>query len=562
MNCNKRQSALSIMGRLVVLIKPLTGVMFLGILLGVSGNLCAIFISVLAGKAVSFAVLEAAGVILYSGWLGLLAALLGTAIMRGFFHYGEQYCNHYIAFRILAIIRHKVFAVLRKLCPAKLEGKDKGDIIAIITSDIELLEVFFAHTVSPIAIAVLVSVIMTVYIAKQNFVAGVIALIGYLLVGAVIPVWNEKRSAESGLEFRNSFGKLGSFVLSLMYGLDETLGFGTGEKSLKDIQDRSDHLAGIQKKLTDYEKSQKVITNLTIQIIDWIMIVVMAFAYIKGNSDFEQTLTAIFAMMGSFGPVVALASLSNNLNQTLACGERVLSLLDEDPEVVEVIEGEDLLYSKDKDVFTVDNISFSYGNASEVLTKFSLKIPRTGILGIHGESGCGKSTLLRLLMRFWDVDSGAILVVSGDSSVDIRSVKTSSLRNNESLVTQETWLFHDTISNNIAVAREGATADEIISAAKKASIHDFIMSLPDQYDTEVGELGDTLSGGEKQRIGLARAFLHDAPILILDEPTSALDSLNEGIILKSLREECVDKSVILVSHRESTMGVADSVIEM
>ncbi|MBQ9588775.1 MAG: ABC transporter ATP-binding protein [Butyrivibrio sp.] len=558
----KRASAISIMGRLIVLVKPLTMIMLLGITLGTLGHLCAIFISVLAGKAVSMVVLAASGASgVAVGYKKILIALVIIAILRGILHYGEQYCNHYIAFRILAIIRHKVFSALRKLCPAKLEGKDKGDLISVITSDIELLEVFFAHTISPIAIAVLTSLIMVIYIGKQYLPAGVLALIGFILVGAVIPVLNEKRSADRGLEFRNGFAALGSFVLGLMYGLDETLQYDTGKKSLKDIQDRSEKLSDTQKDLSAYEKTQKLMTNFVIQLIDWSVLVVMVIAYINGKIELEGMLTGIFAMMSSFGPVVALASLSNNLNQTLASGERVLALLDEKP-VVEEVTGKKELEISGNTLINVDNITFSYNDGvnNDILKDFSAKIYRGKILGIHGASGSGKSTLLRLIMRFWDVEKGEISFT--DEKTSVKDINTASLRKNESFVTQETWVFHDTIGKNIAVAKQNATKNEIIEAAKKASIHDFIETLPDKYDTKVGELGDTLSGGEKQRIGLARAFLHDGDIMLLDEPTSSLDSLNEGIILKALKEERKDKTVILVSHRQSTMGVVDAVLEM
>ena len=483
----------------------------------------------------------------------LFIALIVMAVMRGILHYGEQYCNHFIAFKLLAIIRHKVFAALRKLCPAKLEGRDKGNLISIITTDIELLEVFYAHTISPIAIAILTSLVMILFIGRISPVAAVLALTGYLAVGAVIPLFFGKRGADKGMEFRSGFGDLNSFILDSLRGLDETIQYCQGEKRTKEMAERSDRLGGVQKGLNKLEASQRSVTNLVILLFSFAMLFLMIALRQTGSVDLTGMLVGTIAMMGSFGPVTALASLSNNLNQTLASGERVLAILEEEPKVEEVSGAESVSFADAE----ADNIDFAY-EEEQILKDYSVRIPKGKVIGIHGASGSGKSTLLKLLMRFWDVQGGRLLI----SGRDVRGINTSDLREMESYVTQETVLFHDSIANNIAIGKPGAAREEIMEAAKKASIHDFIMSLPKGYDTEVGELGDTLSGGEKQRIGISRAFLHDAPFILLDEPTSNLDSLNEGIILKSLKEGKGDKTVLLVSHRKSTMNLADVVYEM
>lgn len=537
-----RRKGIVIMAQLIGLVKPLLPVMCVAILLGVIGYLCAIFLTILASYG-----------LLYKQSGTLFAILVILAVARGLLHYGEQYCNHFIAFKLLAIIRHKVFAVLRKLCPAKLEGKDKGNLISIITSDIELLEVFYAHTVSPIAIAIITSLIMVVFIGQCDSVAGLIALLGYLVVGAVIPLWNGRKGAAEGMQFRESFGELNSFLLDSLRGLDETIQYGQGVERKEQMQERSEELGRMQKGLNRHEASQRAVTNLTILFFSVGMLFYMLYACAQGRADFAQMLIATVAMMGSFGPVVALSNLSNNLNQTLASGERVLSLLEEEPQLEEV-EG---MPEMDFAGAEVKNVEFAYGE-EEILKGYSMEIPQGKIIGIHGASGSGKSTLLKLLMRFWDVNSGEIVL----SDRNVKTINTTNLRDMEGYVTQETYLFHDSIANNIAIGRPGASREEIIEAAKKASIHDFIVTLPKEYDTEVGELGDTLSGGERQRIGIARAFLHDAPFLLLDEPTSNLDSLNEGIILKSLKESCRKRTVVLVSHRQSTMNVADITYEM
>ena len=434
----------------------------------------------------------------------------------------------------------------------------------MITSDIELLEVFFAHTISPIAIGVLVSLLMTIFIGMQYPIAGIIAAIAYVTVGGMIPVSNEIESAGAGLRFRTEFAKMNSFILGALYGVDETIQFRAGKDTLEQLNNRGEDLADTKETLVEFEKNQKSLTNLSIQLFSIIVLGVMLVAYSKDKVSFEQVIIATVSMMSSFGPVVALAALSNNLNQTLACGKRVLDLLDEEPLVAEIDDGIDLemVANARGNIATVNNVSFAYEDV-DVLKNISLDIKKGKILGIHGASGSGKSTLLRLLMRFWDTDAGQIHYYDKlDGPVEIDYINTQSLRDNQSFVTQDTWVSHDTIANNIAVGKPDATKEEIISAAKKASIHDFITSLSHGYDTVIGELGSTLSGGEKQRIGIARAFLHGGNMILMDEPTSSLDSLNEGIILKSLKEEASDKTVVLVSHRKSTMGVADTVVEI
>ena len=542
----QRRSSIKIMGKMIGLVKPLAHIMIAAVLLGTLGYLCAIFLTITAGHGALLA-MKGQRVTKY------LIILVVLAVMRGILHYAEQYCNHFIAFKLLAIIRHQVFAVLRKLCPAKLDGREKGNLISIITTDIELLEVFYAHTISPIMIAILTSLIMVVFIGRFHVYAGLFAVCSYLLVGCVIPLWNGSKGGQKGMEFRSGFGNLNSFVLESLRGIDETIQYGQGKKRKAQISEKSIELGKMQKDLNRMEAMQRAVTDLVILCCSFGMFFLMYHLYQAGNVTFDAMLLATIAMMGSFGPVTALSSLSNNLNQTLASGERVLSLLEEEP-MVEELEGEAALSFEGA---SVEDVTFAY-NEEIILKDCNINMKQGKVIGICGKSGCGKSTLLKLLMRFWDVNKGNIKI----SEENVKEIPTKTLRNTQSYVTQETELFHDSIANNIAIGKPGAAREEIIKAAQKASIHDMIMSLPNGYDTEVGELGDTLSGGEKQRIGIARAFLHDSPMLLLDEPTSNLDSLNEGIILKSLKEESRGRTVVLVSHRESTMGIADEVYHM
>ncbi len=540
----KRRSGLQIMGQLIKLLDELLPIMLLAIVLGVLGYLCAISLTILAGKGLLAAM--GIGEAPFGGFSVFFVALVLIAVARGILHYGEQYCNHFIAFKLLAIIRHKVFAALRKLCPAKLDGKDKGNLIAVLTSDIELLEVFYAHTVSPIAIGVITSVIMVIFQGRMSLFAGCFAAIAYLTVGLLVPLRNGKRGAEAGMQFRDGFGELNSYVLDSLRGLDETIQYQGGEDRKAGIEKKSTDLGQVQEKLNHLAANQRALTDTLILIFSTGMLFGMVLEYLQGNVTFDTCLISSIAMMGSFGPVVALANLSNNLNQTLASGERVLSILEETPLVDEVEDGIDVEF----EAAELSHVDFAYEDEL-ILEDFSYQIKKGRILGVMGPSGSGKSTFLKLLMRFYDPKAGRITI----SERDVKELNTRNLRDTESYMTQDTYLFHESIESNVALAKPGASHEEVVAACKKASIHDFIESLPHGYETKVGELGDTLSGGEKQRIGLARAFLHDAPLILLDEPTSNLDSLNEGIILKSLVEEADEKTVVLVSHRKSTMGI-------
>lgn len=536
-----KRSGLNVMARLIGLVRPMLGFMLLAIAMGLLGNLCATFITVFGG----YAILN----VLHPEWsmsLGwVFAAVLLFALVRGFLRYAEQSCNHFIAFKLLALIRDKVFGALRRLCPAKLEGKDKGDLISVITSDIELLEVFYAHTISPICIAFLFCLMMVLFIGHIHTALGVLALSAYAVVGIVIPLVTSKRSGDDGIQFRSSTGKLSAFVLDSLRGLPETVQYGQGRKRLAEMDAQTDALSQTEAHMKRTAGKNTAAVNTTILLFDLAMLFLSA-----KLAGFEGCLIATLAMMSSFGPVVSLAALGATLQNTFAAGNRVLDILDESPVAPDVTGKTNVEFHG----AAAENVSFSYGG-EQILEDLSLSIPEGKVIGITGRSGSGKSTLLKLFMRFWPVTEGKV-TVSGKS---VDEINTENLRDMESFVTQQTHLFHDSIRKNLCIAKLDATEEEIIAACKKASVHDFIMGLPKGYDTEVGELGDTLSGGERQRLGLARAFLHNAPFLLLDEPTSNLDSLNEAVILKALQTECQDKTVILVSHRKSTMGIADTV---
>lgn len=545
----KKQNKALVLLRMLKLVKSLAGFMILAVLFGTLGFLTAEFIPILGGEAILIGFGEKTRISLNM----LVPLLLSFAILRAIFRLLEQRTNHYIAFTLLAIIRDRVFKALRRLCPAKLEGRDKGDLISLITSDVELLEVFYAHTISPVCIAVCSETIMCLFIGSFHPMLGAVALISFVLVGVVLPVIVSKRSGTTGDELRAQAGELSAHMLESIRGIDDTLQYSFGERRLKEIGDKTKDLSKRQEALSKLTGTNMAIANMLIMISDIAMLLVCGWLYQSGRVGFDGFLIPMIALMSSFGPVTALAALGTTLQSTVASGARVLAIIDEEPET------EDITGKAHADFTGAEakEVSFAYAGEN-VLNNVSLQIPRGKITGIVGKSGCGKSTLLKLLMRFWNVGKGEISI----SGRNIDEVNTDNLRDMESYMTQETWLFKDTIANNIRIGKLDASDEEVIEACKKASIHDFIMTLPQGYETEVGELGSTLSGGERQRIGLARAFLHNAPFMLLDEPTSNLDSLNEAVILKSLREEAKEKTVLLVSHRESTMRIADEILTM
>ena len=545
----KEFTKLEIIASLCELVKPLTGVMILAILFGIIGFLMAIFIPI-KGMKFAFIYLE-------KKEIDFKSILFIFSVFRGFLKYAEQYCNHYIAFKLLALIRHIIFQKLRILCPAKLENKEKGNLISLITSDIELIEVFYAHTISPINIAFFVSFFMCIYIGRISLYAGIIAFISYCFLAIGIPLIFSSKVEKPALNLRNKTGDMNSFMLISLRGIRETLQFFNGEKRLIEIENKCNELAKLKIELSNFEEVQQALTSLVVIGSSYGVFYFLLYKLYNKEIMLYQTIIPMISLISSFGPVIALSNLSIGLSQTLACGKRLKNLLNEEPEVTEVkfnkkIQDQNLL---------LNNIDFSYKNKKlkkcKVLKNFNCFVPKGKIIGILGKSGCGKSTLLKLIMRFWDVESGEIKF----GNDNIKEIETSKLRDFESYLTQETYLFNDTIEANLRIANENATKEEIIEACKKASIHNFIMTLPNKYNTKVGELGGLLSSGEKQRIGVARAFLHYPKLLLLDEPTSNLDSLNEGIILKSILEEQNEKSVIIVSHRESTLDCVDEIIK-
>lgn len=536
--------------RMLGLVRPLSGFMVISVLCGVAGFCCATFLPVLA-------VWEACSIVLRQEPPLSLGVCLGTlvlmALLRGILRYAEQICNHYIAFKLLAHIRSEVFASLRRLAPARLSGVDRGSLISTLTSDIELLEVFFAHTISPVCIAALMLVVMVAFTGSFAWQLGLVMFVAQLVVGAVVPIMVFRVSGNGGRVVRDRAAGLSTFVLDGLRGLTEVLQFDVGASRLRTLDERSRRLAGAQRAISAVGSTGSAAADAAIAAFSLAELLVGVNLHMAGVVDASAVAISAAAMLGSFGPAVALASLGSTLQGTLAAAHRVIDVLEEEPVVEEVSEGDTISFGG----AAAKNASFSYGR-KRILDNVTVEIPKGSIVGIAGKSGSGKSTLCRLMMRFWDVDRGQISI--SDQRID--TIRTDNLRDMEALVEQDTYLFHQSIRDNLLIAKPHAIQSELDAACRAASVYDFIMGLPEGYDAEVGELGDTLSGGERQRLGLARAFLHDAPLLILDEPTSNLDSLNEGIILRSLDRQRRKRTVLLVSHRASTMAVADRVYSM
>ncbi len=543
-----KKSGIRIMYDLIGLVRPLWMWMIAAVVLGVLGFLCSIMITVFG----AIGIIKVLGYSVSMNWMFLLGAMGFFGVARGILRYGEQASNHYIAFKILALIRDRVFRALRRLCPAKLEGRDKGNLINMLTSDVELLEVFYAHTISPILIAAIVSIVMSLWIAQWHLLLGVFACVSYIVVGVVLPIYLSHHCKDLGIESRNSAGTFASFLLESLRGLSVTLQFGAGESRAQQLNAQSSALSKVEGKLRIASGKGSALTNTAILTLSLGMLAIAYGLWNSGSIGKEAVLIAFVSLLSSFGPVTALANLGTTLQNTLASGKRVLDVLDEEEIVKENREG---TLATNGDVYFND-VTFAYEKEA-ILKDVSLHIKKGEMTGILGTSGSGKSTLLKLLMRFWDVDKGKVVI----DNQNIQQMKTSSLRDLESYMTQETHLFHDTIENNIRFVRPAATHEEIVEACKKASIHDFIIQLPNGYESHVTELGESLSGGEKQRIGLARVFLYDADLILLDEPTSNLDALNEAVILKSLDQQKKEKTILLVSHRPSTLRLCDHCIQ-
>lgn len=543
-----RMSGGRIMASLIALLGSLAYVMVFAVINGSLGFVCSMGVTVFGAVGVA----KALGEQIALSYGVIIGMAVGLGVLRGGLRFVEQYCNHYIAFRLLAVLRDKIFAALRRLCPAKLESKQKGSIIAMLTSDIETLEVFYAHTVSPICIALTVSAAVMIFVGfVSSWWLSLVAAIGYITVGIVAPLISSSAMKEAGEKYRACFSAFNAYFLDSIKGIKDIVLNNAGETRKRGVSERSDALSGYTRELKYKIANATAATEFTVSFMTLIAAGAAIALVAAREISVGKAIIGVVAIFGSFGPVIAISALPGNLTQTFASGDRVLKLLNEKPVVENIENGENFVFED----LEVKDLSFSYEKDKEVLKDICLNAKRGEIVGIVGKSGCGKSTLLKLLLRFWSKDGGSISYCGKD----IEEINSSSLTDNVTMVSQSTYLFDDTIEENLRVAKEDATEEELERACRRASVHDFIVSLPEGYETCAGALGDNLSAGEKQRIGLARAFLRGSGLILLDEPTSNVDSINEGMILRSLAEQKKDKAIILVSHRESTMAIADRV---
>lgn len=546
-----RRSGLKIMASLILLLGSLAYIMLLAVINGSVGFICAMGVTLMGAVAVA----KAMGETIALSYGAIAAMAVGCGVLRGILRYFEQYSNHYIAFRLLAVLRDKIFGALRELCPAKLESKQKGAIIAMITSDIETLEVFYAHTISPICIAVIVSLSVVLFVGNvSSWWLALVALAGFITVGVVVPLTSSAKLKESGVNYRREFAAFNAYFLDSIKGIKDIVLNNAQDERVKEVNSRSDILLAETKKMKHDTTKAAAATELCVSLFIFITLSAGIVLVAKDMLTIGRMIIGVVAVFGSFGPVIAISALPGNLTQTFASGDRVLNLLAEEPAVTPVENGREIVF----DNLAVKDLSFSYDKQTNVLNDICMNARKGEIIGIVGQSGCGKSTFLKLLLRFWQKDKGEIAY----NGTDIDNIDTASLLDNVTMVSQVTYLFDETIEDNLRIAKADATQEEIENACRMASVHDFIMTLPEGYKTRVGALGDNLSAGEKQRIGLARAFLRGSDLILLDEPTSNVDSINEGIILKALKQQKQGKCIILVSHRESTMAIADRIYKV
>lgn len=577
--------------RLLHEVGPLRPTMIAACVFGTLGHLAATFLPVF-GVIALFATLEEPvwGVSMTAGF----AAMAVCAVIRGLMRYAEQYMNHNVAFKLLALFRSKAFAAMRRLAPAKLDGRGKGDLIALITTDVELLEIFFAHTISPVVIAVVTTVAFAVALAFLNPWFVPLLIVMHLLVGVVLPRLFATGVRYLGPNIRRDAASLDDTMLDDMRGLDEIIRFGAGERRLGSILEQSRELWHQRVKLSLNNGRFGGIGGVMVVLATALagaLALVLAWYGLADVDGVGELFAAVVLIASSFGPTLALSALPASLTQTFASARRLFALMDEVPAVEETG-----TLTPAYSGMALDHVSFAYpdqmaghgsnpnadldqdangttrhaaaDHAAGVFTDLSLEIPTHGILGVQGPSGRGKSTMLKLLMRYWDPQSG-LVTMSGE---DLRTVDAHHRRRVQTMLAQETYLFDGTIRENLRLANQEADDEMMRNALAKASALRLVESLPDGLDTQVGELGGRLSEGERQRIGLARVFLRHADLVLLDEPTSRLDAFNEAVILQSINELASELrgddgagqgvAIVLVSHRDSTMRVADMVVRV
>ena len=547
----KKRSFHTLINGLLKLVDSFIFVIILAVINGTVGFLLSMSITAFAGLTI----IKFMGVSISLSYTALFVIIAVCGISRGILRYIEQYSNHYIAFKILAILRSKIFKKLRELSPSKLESKNKGEIISMIQSDIETLEVFYAHTISPFLIAITTCIIVTLFIGfTTSWYFALFAVLAYVIIGGLIPVIFYKSNKKNGKEYRQKLGKFESFYLDSIYGNYEVISSNNQNSQIDKLNNQSNDLIKSTSLIDDKNTIFKNVTNVTISILNIILIIIGGLLIQSNIIDSPLIILAFITFTSSFGPVIALSSLPSNLVMSFASGNRVLDLLEEKPLVEEPIKSFYFDFNKLK----VEHLEFSYNQTNKILKDINFEVNKNEIVGLLGPSGCGKSTILKLLMKFYLPDNGNIYY----NDINIKDISQSDLYDNVNLFSQSTFLFKGTIYDNLILANPKASKEEIIEACKNASIYEYIISLKDGFESKIDDLKDNLSTGEKQRIGLARVFLKKPKLLLLDEATANIDAINEGIILNALKKFKRDMSIVIISHRPSKLTICDRIYKV
>lgn len=545
------KSGLKTVTKLLKVVRPLSKFMAIAVLAGCISFLFYTAIGVMGAKLI-LQYIEGGLQMAF-----IMKIMAGAVILRGLFRYLEQYMNHLIAFKVLALLRNRVFAAIRRLAPAKIEMMNKGDLISAISSDMELLEVFYAHTISPVCIAMITSLVYAFFLWSISPLAALVMLMGHAAIAIVLPMIFSKLAGNAATETRRALARINNSFLDLLRGISEIISFAYQKEAVKKVNALNARLKTNQDTLIKQLAVLLALEDMLEVLVTALVFLILIVAGTTGSDIFLASVLTYF----SFGAVRAVSLLGNGLSQTLASADRVMNILEEKPMVEEITNKENLrknaIASYEGNIIEINGINFAYKD-EKILNDFSLSVKNHEFIGVQGPSGCGKSTMLKLIMHFWNLDRGEIKI----AGKNIMDINTASLYENLSYMTQTSEFFEGSIRDNLLIAKPNASDEELKEALRKASILDYVSSLKDGLDTYIKELGENFSGGEQQRLGLARCFLKDAEIYLFDEPTSNLDALNESIILNSIVNYMKGKTVIMVSHRDSTLRICDDIVKI
>ncbi len=544
----KKQSFFHLLKGMLSLVKGKRYLIVFAVIVGTLGFLSAMGITFFGGLAI----LKLLNIEIALSWGWLIALILICGFARGFLRYAEQYLNHYMAFTLLALVRNNLFHALRGQGNKVLDESSKGELLSILQSDTESLEVFYAHTITPFFIAILTETIVLVLLGVLiHYSFSLVGLGMYLLIGLVTPVIFYLSNRKLGMKYRVKLAEAENLYLNCCYGIKETLFFQNEAGQYKELDKSTKELNSISKSLNNKALTSSSVVSFLILLGDLLIILLGAYLFKQHAIASPYIILGYMMIATSFGPVVALANLPANLTMSFASAKRIIPLIEEKPKLKD---GENDFSFSD---LQVNNVKFNYGD-KEVLKGINFSLKKGEIIGIEGKSGCGKSTLFKLLLHFEEPNSGTIKY----NGENISSYSREAISKNITLFSQTTYLFKKTIRYNLNLAKPGSSDEELYKALAKAGLEEKIRSLKNGLDTEINDLGDNLSSGEKQRLGLARIFLADTPVILLDEATSNVDAYNEAYILNQLKKEKEDKAIIIISHRPTSLSICDNIYHM